>query len=111
MSNRSRRRPTLSEQAKIRQELRRQYSRGFTNIESVHDITRYDPKTISKYFHEFEDEIEKEEKEEFIKREKKERRIARLRYEYLIQEQFQMLDDVNKDIKDCREASQSLDIF
>jgi len=103
-SNSRRRRPTLAEQAKIKQELRRYYSKGYTNIETVHEKTKYDPKTISKYFHEFDDEIEKEENEEFIKREKKERRIAKLRYEYLIQEQFNMLDEINKDIKDSREA-------
>lgn len=102
--NSRRRRPTLSEQAKIKQELRVQYSRGYTSIESVHEITGYDSKTISKYFHEWDDEIEKEEKEEFIKREKKERRKTKLRYEHLIQEQFKTLDDVNEDIKDCRSA-------
>lgn len=103
-NNSRRRRPTIEEQSEIKKTLRLHFRRGFT-IDAVHEITEYDPKTISKYFKDFTEEIEKDETKNFLERQREELRSTKLRYEYLIIEEFQMLDAINSDIKKCRKEN------
>lgn len=103
-------RPTREEQIRIQKNIQLYYNRGLS-IEEVHRLTGYNSKTISKYFNKLSDEIEKSETQNIIERERNERRRVILCYRHLMCEEYQMLDDINAEIKKFKKNNQPVPAY
>lgn len=97
-SPRKKGRPTRAEQIEIQKTLRPYFRSGLT-VEAVSDLTTTDPKTVTKYFGDWADEIEKQDSADFLKRQKNARSRALRCYGYLMGEEYKMLSEINDEIE------------
>jgi hypothetical protein len=98
-------RPTKVDQLKIKNDVRKFFSRGFT-IEDICRMTGYNRKTVSKYYSILVEEIEKDQTKNFIERERDARRRSKLCYDDLLCSEYSNRDNIEEMI--CSETNKQV---
>ncbi len=91
-------RPTIIKQLKIKEDVRKFFSRGF-HIEDICRVTGYNRKTVTKYYSALAEEIEKEQTKEFAERERDARKRTKLCYNDLLCNEYANRDKIEKMIE------------
>lgn len=84
--------------------LRKHFERNLTASYTA-GITGINIKTVCRYFDEWADQISEAEERDFLKREKKERVRIRLSFDSLIVEEYELLDEIKKEITKYRKEN------
>ena len=100
-------RPSRQEQVQIVRTLRPYFERSYTATFTA-KMTEMNVKTVCKYFDEFVDQIREVEDKNFVEREKTERERVRLSFDNIIFEEYELLDDVKKEIAKHKKENKAI---
>ncbi|MDE1843547.1 MAG: hypothetical protein KGH95_07865 [Thaumarchaeota archaeon] len=91
-------RPTKRDQVKIQNDVKKYYRRGLT-IEDICHLTKYNRKTVFKYFSVWDDVIKQDQAKDIISREKEARSRSMKCYMDLLCSEYQNFDMIEEKIK------------
>jgi len=103
-------RPTKQIQVNIQKKLRKYFEGGVTAALAAQK-TNLNIKTVYKYFDGWAKEIIKHDTLDFIQRQKLERQRAIISYDKQVLETIQTLDELNSQIKKCKEEQKQVPTF
>jgi hypothetical protein len=107
MVGKNRGRPIIQEQVQIERTLRPYFERNLSASFTAR-MTKYNVKTVCKYFDELADQIRESEEKDFVEREKKERERIRLSFDNIIFEEYELLDEIKKEIAKYKQKDQAV---
>ena len=97
MAAKNRGRPSRKKQVQIVRTLRSYFERNLFATFTAKK-TEMNVKTVCKYFDEWADQIREVENKDFVEREKTERERVRLSFDGIIFEEYELLDEIKKEI-------------
>jgi len=98
-------RPTKMQQIHLEKELYECYIKGFDPIATAKRIG-VNRKTAYRYYNQITDEIAKNHKDDYFERVQENLEQIIQGYDYLLQEEYSMLDDINVQLKDAKSKLQ-----
>jgi len=107
MVGKNRGRPIIQEQVQIERTLRPYFERNLSASFTAR-MTKYNVKTVCKYFDELADQRRESEEKDFVEREKKERERIRLSFDNIIFEEYELLDEIKKEIAKYKQKDQAV---
>ena len=108
--NHKRGRPTRAGQVSLQKKLRPYFEQGMTATFTA-NVTRINVKTVCRYFNEWTEEITKFEEHEFMKRQINERIRNVLSYDVLINEQYDLLNEIRLEINKYKKKNDKVPIY
>jgi len=97
-------RPTKTRQLHIQSTLREYYERG-VSASFTSNKTGINIKTVCHYFNEWTSQIIEAEGKDFVEREKEERERVRLSFDSIIFEEYELLEEIKKEIEKYRKEN------
>lgn len=100
-------RPTKTQQLQIQKKLRTYFERGLSASFTARK-TRTNVKTVCNYFNDWTSQLIEAEDRDFVEREKKERERIRLCYDNIICEEYELLDQIKREIAKYRKEGKAV---